>query len=436
MKNKTKKSIIALFATVVLALPAFAAGEPENVTGLNAKPIDTKSIGLSWDSAKNTDGSLVDHYTIYYGTTSVQQAGEGEYDKKISTSNNATSYIVTSLEENTKYFFSITAVNSSNIESEAYGIETNATTLAKVEADTLSPSVTNINIIDSTHISIEFSEAVTLPSLLPEAAFNISEQITPSNMLKVLSAKLDTSDSTGATIILKTEEHVSGMNYIVTAGVAITDLAGNPIISGSTDSGLFIGSSVKAEEEKVTETTEVTEEETNKEVIPTTTTEKIDSICGNKIIETGETCDDGNTKSNDGCSKTCVKDKDTTPPENITNLVLSYAEQVESFMISMDWTASLNTAKDLVDQIIYQSEDRGNSYDKGLSLGKTKTHHELPNMEGGKEYTFKISTKDKAGNESVGVVKSIRLPSTGAGAGLMLLASLALTNRALKRKKK
>lgn len=29
------------------------------------------------------------------------------------------------------------------------------------------------------------------------------------------------------------------------------------------------------------------------------------AVCGNSIVETGETCDDGNTVDGDGCSSTC-----------------------------------------------------------------------------------------------------------------------------------
>lgn len=36
-------------------------------------------------------------------------------------------------------------------------------------------------------------------------------------------------------------------------------------------------------------------------------------VCGNSIIETGETCDDGNTVSGDGCSSTCQTEA-VTPP--------------------------------------------------------------------------------------------------------------------------
>lgn len=38
------------------------------------------------------------------------------------------------------------------------------------------------------------------------------------------------------------------------------------------------------------------------------------SLCGNGIIDPGETCDDGNTKQGDGCSSTCQVEYDWPPP--------------------------------------------------------------------------------------------------------------------------
>lgn len=40
------------------------------------------------------------------------------------------------------------------------------------------------------------------------------------------------------------------------------------------------------------------------------------ATCGNSVIETGETCDDGNTVSNDGCSSTCQIETATTCNNN------------------------------------------------------------------------------------------------------------------------
>ncbi|MBU0727335.1 fibronectin type III domain-containing protein, partial [Patescibacteria group bacterium] len=430
-----KKSLIALFAAAVLALPVFAAGEPENVSGVTATAVDTSSIGLSWDSAQDAEGGLVDHYRIYYGTTSVQQAGEGEYDSEIDTANNATSYVIADLIADTEYFFSVTAIDSADLESEAYSIEASATTLAEEEGDSESPTVVEVSAVDNTHVSVVFSETVVLPILLPEAAFTITEQLTPGNMLEIMTAQLDEADETGATVVLETETQTADMNYIVTAGVAIQDEAGNPMISGSTDSGLFLGSSleaaVEAEEEVVAEEEEVMEEEV---VLEETAMEEF--MCGDGVVDEGEECDDGNTASNDGCSNVCMEDEDTTPPEDITSLLLSYVEQIETFMITMNWTASINSAKDLVDQIMYQSMDRGMNYDEGTSLGADATEYEVDEMEGGQEYTFKITTKDASGNESVGAVKSIRLPQTGLGLGLLLMGSAAAAGGMLRRKRK
>ncbi|MFC1732422.1 hypothetical protein ACFL6I_19120, partial [candidate division KSB1 bacterium] len=124
----------------------------------------------------------------------------------------------------------------------------------------------------------------------------------------------------------------------------------------------------------------------------------------------------------------------TTPPENITNLLLSFREQLEKFTVILSWTPSINTAKDLVDQVLYMSLDRGATYDSGKPLGAIAAKTEVPSLEGGKEYHFKITTKDASGNESTGVVKSIRLPQTGAGAALLLLVSGLGARRVLSRK--
>lgn len=37
-------------------------------------------------------------------------------------------------------------------------------------------------------------------------------------------------------------------------------------------------------------------------------------VCGNSVVETGETCDDGNTNSGDGCSSTCATETSTGTP--------------------------------------------------------------------------------------------------------------------------
>ena len=137
----------------------------------------------------------------------------------------------------------------------------------------------------------------------------------------------------------------------------------------------------------------------------------------------------------DGYKALVVLVADTTPPENISKLLLTFKKDLEKFVVMMSWTPSLNTAKDLVDQILYMSMDKGKSYDTGKALGALVANTEVANLDGGKEYAFKITTKDASGNESTGVVKSIRLPQTGPALGLLLLGSLGVAKRMLRRKK-
>lgn len=513
---KAKRIVISLLSTLVLgAQMALAAGTPENVSGIEATPIDGTSIGLTWDTAKDAEDQLLDHYRIYYGATSVFEAGEGVYDSELDTPNNNTSYVVADLDPETTYYFSVTGFSSDEIESEEYSFEISATTLSdeggegegegEGEGDTTSPTVTSVLAPDKLHVKVVFSEPVNLPALFPETSFSVVEQINPANSLEVVTAITDPDDVTGKTILIETSEQTANVNYIVTVGVSIKDLAGNPMVSGSTDSGLFLGSAneppvIEAEEEAAEEEVveelleeaageeepaegefsgencdkdlgcfvshladcssamvmqaddqyeyklELTgEEATNCTVMYTA--EKHPSILfggtdmtcnitkGNYTPESyGEAFDIANCSGSLVNGYEAVEVKDTTPPEDITNLLLTFREQLEKFVVILNWTPSVNSAKDLVDQIVYMSLDRGTTYDSGKSLGPVVAKSEVGNLDAGKEYTFKLAVKDSTGNESVGVVKSIRLPSTGVGVGIVIVGSALAARHALRRK--
>jgi len=524
---KTKYSLIALAAAALLAIPlALAAGEPANVTGVTAHPVSATSMGLSWNSSHDSAGGLVNHYRVYYGTVSVQTAGQGDYEHQTDTPNNNTSFTVTGLTAGTTYYFSVTALDSKGLESEAYSLEAHATTSGSAApasgtpsaatGDTTAPTVAQVAASFKTQVTVTFSEPVKLPASAPQTAFSIAEQVVTANTLAVTGAVLDTTDSKKVNLTTATQK--PGVSYIVTAGVGVTDVAGNPIVSGNTDSGLFVGSSSAAPAAVtppiVMPPAQTTPPATTPPVVAPPVVEpkdcggdeacfyaqlktcapvKMVSVVGQsqtkrevagpegancvlkyevagmldlnnpKTLEckiptaslgdrvTRVTAKTGKFFTNEAearqlCTGTELEDfvhseftaapvADTTPPENVTKFTLAFKAEVEKFVIMLRWVASLNSAKDLVDQILYMSMDRGQHYDAGASLGKTVTTHDVPNLEGGKEYTFKLTTKDAAGNESTGVVKSIRLPQTGAAAGLLLLGSLFGAKGLLRKKK-
>jgi hypothetical protein len=505
---KTKKIIISAAAALLFgAQLVLAGGVPQNVTGVEATPLDESSIGLSWNSALDGDGGLVDHYRIYYGTFSVFEAGEGDYESEVDTPSNETEYVVMGLEPDTTYYFSVTAISSDALESEEYSYEASGTTSLEdgegeggPEVDTTPPTVTGVTAPDKLHVKLVFSEAVKLPAASPEAAFSIVEQINPTNTLTVVSAVIDPADATGKTVLMETSAQTPSINYIITAGVAMKDLADNPIVSGSTDSGLFLGSNADPApaEEPVEEPEEVVVEPVMEAAAEVMDCEEdmecflpyvaIGAIA--KVVQSDETHEYeleiisadatdvmirytakrhpnilfGNTDMDcvitmktytleefveafdlDNCSGVLVdgyepveieiEEVDVTPPENITDLLLSYKAQLEKFTVMLTWNPSANTAKDLVDQILYMSLDRGNQYDTGKSLGPSVSATDVESLEAGTEYTFKITTKDDAGNESTGVIKSIRLPQTGMGVGLLLILSVYGAGRALRRRK-
>lgn len=128
--------------------------------------------------------------------------------------------------------------------------------------------------------------------------------------------------------------------------------------------------------------------------------------------------------------------KDVTPPEDVTKLIAKIKD-LKKHIVTLKWQASKNTAKDLDDQVLYQSESKqGTAFDAGVSLGSTMTSAEVRDLKGGQWYTFKVTAKDTSGNESKGAVVAIYLPNTGPGLIAAGLTSLLMGFYSRRRKKK
>lgn len=122
---------------------------------------------------------------------------------------------------------------------------------------------------------------------------------------------------------------------------------------------------------------------------------------------------------------------DTTPPEDVRSLV---ARALRDLRVRLNWKGSINSAGDLLEYILYQSTDSGETYGKLLSMPKEAVSQEISGLTSG-EYYFKVTAKDASGNESQGKMVKIRLVETGPGLGLIGFASVAL-GRLLSRRKR
>lgn len=260
-------AVLAILAFVIIAPTARAADViPDKSTAHAATdttpPSDVENVkavsgdgfaDLSWNVA--TDDTAVKGYRIYYGTKPVLVDGD-TYELGPIDVGNKIAYRVSGLTNGSTYYFTVTAYDEAGNESENYSAEVNVTP-AHSAADTAAPTVVSAVAVYKYSVKVVFSEAITLPSVAPESAFSIKNDVTQI-ALNVEDAKMDTTDSSNKTVILTTEDQQSGINYIVTAGIQIRDAAGNPIVSGTSDTALFVGT----EEVPPVETQQATQQET------------------------------------------------------------------------------------------------------------------------------------------------------------------------------
>lgn len=126
---------------------------------------------------------------------------------------------------------------------------------------------------------------------------------------------------------------------------------------------------------------------------------------------------------------------DLIPPENVTELLAALADPATA-AVTLSWQASKNSAGDLADQLLYTSLNKGQAYGTAKSLGPQVSSINLEKLKRGQEYTWKVTVKDNAGNESTGTTVTLFLPKTGPGLALIFAISLAAGYTARKRRKK
>lgn len=503
----TKKNLLILGLVVSLStagLPAVMAQElipetvaqadsafPSDVENLEAAPGDTKII-LSWDTA--TDNVGVKGYKIFYGTNSVTDDNASYTEGPIDVGN-VISYEVDGLTNGTAYFFAVTAYDAAGNESEFYSNEATTTPMAgageNTGTDLEAPKVVSATAITKNSVRVAFSEKVVLPASTPEAAFNVREDLTGVN-LTINSAVIDSADLLGRTVLLTTPDQAGGVNYVLTAGLEIKDMAGNPIVSGTSDTATFVGSTLTEEELKpVAETDTTAPSFVQVQALNSTTVEVIFSepvvlkadardnfivnevADPNQIIEIEKVTLDGSGMkatlttmpmsakpynliglqlmdmagnemdiANSGTTFSGMAGEVTEPIDTPVDTGVEQAAQdlmakaISNMAVQLSWGANEEKLANIANFMVYMSSDLGATYGQGISLDTAARMYDFANLKEGMVYYFKLTSKNAVGQESEPIVTYLTLPKTGPGLALLLLGSAGAGAFVTRKKKK
>lgn len=466
---------------------------PTDVENVKAVAGD-KMVKLSWDAA--TDNVGVKGYRIFYGQNSVSGA-ETSYTNGPIDAGNLLSYEIKNLENDKTYYFAITAYDAAGNESEYYSLEASATPKAgavtPAAEDKTAPKVIGAAANFKNTVKVTFSEAIKLPATNPETAFNIKDDVL-NIALAVNKAEMDIADKSGKTVLLNTADQKKNVKYVLTVGIQMQDLAGNPIVSGTSDTAVFSGSDLAqpvnnvkpaADEDKTAptlsavkasnaNTVEVTFSEpvvllanavenfiiTDADDNTKITNVKKVSITQNGTKATLETetlaakkynlivlkikdasgnamSIDNSATTFDGVAPVTDKpvDEQKPPMTTVEDAASDFMAKAAMKMVDLTWKPKEDKLAGVANFVVYMSSDRGVTYGPGVVLGKTDKAYSFKDLKDDMVYYFKLTTRDGAGNESEGLVTYLTLPKTGPGL-LLLLAGSAGTGAWMTRRKK
>ncbi len=464
IQNLSRALVLVMTFSSMTAFALSAA--PADVTGLKAEPSD-RTVTLSWDAA--TDDQGVTGYYVYAGLSSVEQKGDGFYTYGSTDVGNVTQYVYTGLSNDVTYYFAVTAYDAEDQESAFYSNEAEATPSEAETVDVTAPKVLSVDALANTMIELEFSEDVILPKE-GGSAFSI-ESATGDN-LAVVDAYVSNQDASHVFVV--TAAQTEGTRYILTAGILVEDVAGNPIVSGTSDTAVFTGTAVvasattptssdvdasdrvlSADDEFIMESVEVVSET---ELLITFTSEVGEASADSFLLEEDDaagakleilaatiseddarevtllteklaagtdyvlTADDTLT-SDAGFSLSDAEDArkvpftaptldlaDLVPPEDVTAFLSKFLDENT---VTLSWTASQDSAGDLAKYFLYQKGENDTAYADPITLAKNLTAYTVDGLTPGATYTFKVTALDENGNESKGVTSTVTLPEAG-----------------------
>ncbi len=382
-KKSFRKLVIGVLVaalTSFLVLPFAALAAVSDVQNLKATAGDAE-VELSWTAVSGAQ-----KYRIYLGTSSVGP-NESYNMETLTTPDNKPKYTVDNLKNGTTYFFSVTAVGSSNTdESVNFSNEASATPKAKTtgsgssatgESESKSvpkagaPMLEKAESTSKTEVTLTFSESVVLPATEPKSAFTIIDNDNPEVFLDITKVALDPKDD--GKVVLTTSAQ-AGKSYTVVV-TRLNDTTGDAIDDEAS-------------------------------------TAEFSAFGGNA--------------------------EDKTAPEDATSLK-AVIDNLQTLAVALTWNKSLNTAGDLVRYVIYVKKGDGEFARHGDVAASQDAQAALKEIINGLEaqttYSFKVTAVDASGNESQGVITSLTLPETGPGLAALAFGSLFGARSFVKRRK-
>lgn len=467
-------------AEVVTGSSAADTGIPSTVEHVQALPGDGQ-VSLTWDAA--TDDLGVQGYSVYTGLKSVETDG-GTYTLGSTDAGDTSSYVMNHLTNGVTYYFAVKAYDADGNESAAYSKEVSATPEAAQTGDFTAPTVNHVEAVSSTLVTVVFSEAVILPT---DAASAFALEASDGSAIEVLDAYLSEDPTT---VYVVTDTQTAGAMYTLTASAGITDKSGNPISSGTSDTGVFAGSALEKTETTTTTTTTTSATATDDQfkvagVDATATNElvltfsqtvvsadpssftiqqaddatktvevlavSVDATDATKVTLVTEDMQAGydyiltlsdKVLNTDGATLSLANETvdftaktvdlaDVIAPEDVTDFLSAIVDETS---VALTWTASANSAGDLAKYLVYQSADGGVTFGDAVMVAADATGYDVSGLTPGATYTFKVTAVDATGNESDGVMTTVTLPE--AGPELFVLVPMALAGAAVLRRRK
>lgn len=407
---KTFFSVLSLALTVSFFSIAQAFSLPSQVESVQIQKVSENSVRVSWREAESAEDIIIG-YKVYFGTSSVKEEGE-TYDDEVMVQGGIETTIENLL-PGTTYYFSVTALDSEENESENYSAEVEFL----LEQVLTEEPEEEIEIIEEVVVEEEDSQSNIPCKLLPEKFLTCAAYTC--DFIHPMKADIMTRSITGMVDgkceFIETMPNDERLECHVDADMQVTLSQYYQQILEGKETENIIEQAMEKKQCVLLGKGGLAVTPLVEEIIPV-----VEEVL---VMPMEEEESFGPEKPEEFKSAA----PDVTAPVEAMNLSVDTKKIESDGMVVLSWEKSLDLDQDVVDQVLYLRTGLGN-WDSGYSIGKDLETMEL-DVEKGENYEFKVISVDTAGNESESRVYSFstKLAQSGpAGMFGIVLAILSL----------